>query len=233
METWLEFARGPLFRFAIVFMILGLARHVALTVLGIVRIVRRTDDKAIPWRQAIAETLGWLVPFGRLRQRAAYSITSVVFHVGLILVPIFLAGHILLIRRSLGFGWPALPPLLADGLTLLTVAAGLGLIAGRLFSRESRALTGPADIGILALLVVLFLSGFAAAHPWLNPVGYNATMLVHVLAGNLLLILIPLTKLVHCALLPASQIVAEAAWRFPPEAGEQVVRALNRENEPI
>jgi hypothetical protein len=53
------------------------------------------------------------------------------------------------------------------------------------------------------------------------------------LSANLLLVLIPLTKLSHMVLLPATQLVTELAWHFPPDAGSKVAVSLGKESEPI
>ena len=59
------------------------------------------------------------------------------------------------------------------------------------------------------------------------------TFLIHALAADLLLFLVPLTKLSHMALLPLAQLVSELAWHFPPDAGRRVAVALGKEDEPI
>ena len=70
-------------------------------------------------------------------------------------------------------------------------------------------------------------------HPALNPLPFEATLLAHVLSANLLLVLIPLTKLSHMILLPITQLVSELAWHFPPDAGSKVAVTLKKQSEPI
>jgi len=53
MESFIEFARGPLLRFALLFMALGLLRNLALAVSGFVRILARTDDRRISWKKIL------------------------------------------------------------------------------------------------------------------------------------------------------------------------------------
>lgn len=229
MDAWLEFARGPLFRFAVLFMVLGLARHLILTILAIRRALAQAGDKDVPWKTLLKATLAWLFPVTKIGSRVVYSVLSMTFHVGLILVPLLLAGHIALWERGLGVSWPSLPAALADVLTLLTVVTALLLIAGRMWTSESRALTRSSDVALLVLLAIPFLSGFLVSHPLYNPFGANGTLLVHVLSSDLVLILMPITKLSHCVLLPTTQIVGDVGWRFPPDAGERVFAALHGE----
>ena len=90
---------------------------------------RRSPDKIVPWRKSPGRPLAWLLPVGRLwRKRPVYSATSFLFHVGLLLVPLFLAAHVSAMEaRDSALRWPALPQAVANWLTLLAIAGGLGL----------------------------------------------------------------------------------------------------------
>jgi len=233
MQTWLEWAGGPLFWAALTFMVLGLARRVAITVWEMVRAYRRAGDKDIPSRQVLAATLKWLVPVDRLSNRPLFSLTTVVFHVSIIVVPLFLAGHIALWKPALGFGLPALPNYLATALTVAAIVAALALVVERIASPATRVLSRFQDYALPLVVAVPFASGFLVMHPGLNPFSYEATLLVHVMSANLVLVLIPITKLSHVVLLPATQLVSELAWHFPPDAGSKVGVALGKESEPI
>ena len=233
MEAWLEWARGPVFCAALTFMILGLARRVGITAWELVRALRRAGDKDIPTRQVLAATLRWLVAVDRLGNRLLFSLTTLVFHVSIILVPLFLAGHIALWAPVLGFRLPALPNFLATLLTVAAVVTALALVAERIASRDTRVLSRFQDYALPLVVAAPFASGFLVMHPPMNPFPYEATLLVHVMSANLVLVLIPITKLSHVVLLPATQLVSELAWHFPPDAGSKVAVALDKESEPI
>jgi hypothetical protein len=70
-------------------------------------------------------------------------------------------------------------------------------------------------------------------HPAINPFGYDGTMFVHVMSGNLLFVVMPFTKVSHVALFPATQLVSEIGWHLQPGAGREVALALGKEDEPI
>jgi len=233
METWLQWLRGPVFWAALTFMVLGLLRHLVLTAWGIARAARRAGDKSFPYRTVALATARWLLPTGQLRNRALYSITSLAFHIAAILVPLFLAGHIALWRRGLGVSWPALPNSLATALTIAAVVTAVALVVQRASARDTRALSRVQDYALPLLVAVPFASGFLVMHPAWNPLPRDVALLVHVLSGDALLLLIPLTKLNHMILLPATQVVSELAWHFPPDAGQRVAVALGKVNEPI
>jgi len=233
MDTWLELARGPFFLFAITFMILGLARHVILTCWELFRTYYRAGDKIIPYAQVARNTWQWLLPIYKIKERPLYGLTTVTFHISIIVTPILLGGHIALIRRGTGLGWPAIPNVLADILTVVAVLAALALILQRALKSDSRPAGKFKDYVILCLIAVPFASGFLVMHPALNPFPFDATLLIHVMSANLILILIPVTKISHCALAPLSQIVSELAWHWPPDAGSKLAVTLGKENEPV
>lgn len=233
MDTWIQWLRGPVFWAALTFMVLGLARHLGLTLYGIARAARRAGDKRFPWRRIWVATLRWLFPAGQLRNRLVFSATSLVFHVGVILVPVFLAGHIALWERALGVAWLALPNGAATALTLAVLITAPALVVQRLAAHDTRALSRVQDY-LLPLLVALpFASGFLVMHPEWNPFTRDAVLLLHVLSADVLLFLVPVTKLTHIVLLPTTQVVSELAWHFPPDAGHRVGVALGKADEPV
>ena len=232
MEAWLEFTRGPLFRLAFALFILGLARNVLLTVWAMGRAYIRAGDKDLPWKAIAERTIRWIIPF-RLspRNRFFYSICSIIFHIGLILVPLFLFAHMRLWQAAIGVGWPTLPRMTADVLAVSTIIAGIILFISRLGSSASRSISGFQDVLWPLLLVVPFLSGFFCAHPSWTPIDYHWMMLVHILSADLILVLIPFTKIAHCVLFPFSQLVSDLGWRFPASSGRDVEITLGKQGQ--
>ncbi|NQT40553.1 MAG: hypothetical protein HQ581_23880 [Planctomycetes bacterium] len=233
MEFWLAWARGPAFLFAFSFMLLGLTRLVALTAWETARAMRRAGNKTLPYRQVLTATLKWLLPFGKLKDRLLLSLTSLTFHIAILIVPVFLAGHIALWARGLGISWPAIPNPLADVLTIVAIIMAVALVIQRAAARPTRALSRFQDYAIPLVVAVPFVSGFLAMHPLASPFSYEATLFVHVMSANLVFVLIPITKLSHMVLIPGVQLVSEVAWHWPPDAGSKVAVALGKENEPI
>ena len=233
MAEWLEWVRGPGFRFSIAVMILGLLRLLVINTFNIVNVVSHASDKNIPWRTVIRDTVRWLFPYNKIRPQLIFTVTSILFHISVIVTPIFLAAHISLWRRGTGLEWAAIPQAAADYLTLLAIASAVVLLYKRLSARATRALSRTQDYVIPVLIMIPFASGYLAMHPSINPFSYDATMLVHVLAGNLVLILLPFSKLSHAVLFPTTQLVSEMAWHLVPNSGENVALTLGKENEPI
>ncbi len=223
---WLEIAKGPIFRFALAILVLGLARLVILSVWGMIVAIRRAGDRNLPYAQVIKETLSWLFPIRRLhRARPVYSYASFMFHIGIIFGALFLQNHIDILRSVVGIAWPAMPRFMLDGLTLATVITGAYLLLHRLYIRSARALSKAMDYILLLLLLNIFISGYLAGRPW-NPISYNGLMLFHTLNGAALIILIPFTKIAHCVLFPLVRLASEIAWHFTPHGGTDVVKTL-------
>lgn len=226
MNQFLEFAKGPLFKFSFLMMLLGLARTILIVGFGAVKAVRNASDRNIPVKSLSKETLGWLIPLRHIfSSRAFFSTVSLVFHLGLVIVPVFLLDHILLWRSGIGIAWPGISKTTADVLTLMSICTGLILLLNRIFDRNTRFLSTMLDYVLLGLILGVFSSGFVASRPY-NPVAYETTMLIHVLCGNAIMLLVPFSKLAHCLLYPFLRIASNIAWRFPPRAGEAVNRTL-------
>ena len=219
--------------FAFVFMLLGLTRHVALTAWEVARAMYRAGDKTLPYRQIFVTTLKWLFPMEKLKDRLFLSLTSVSFHIAILIVPIFLGGHIALWARGLDISWPAIPNGLADVLTIVAVIAAVTLVIQRAAARPTRSLSRFQDYVIPLIVAVPFVTGFLVMHPTANPFAYEAMLFVHVMSANVLFVLIPITKLSHMALIPTVQLVSEVAWHWPPDAGSKLAVTLGKENEPI
>lgn len=147
----------------------------------------------------IHSALKWLVPFATEGWRSAPLLTAAtfIFHVSIILVGLFLAGHAVILRSVIGGSLPTLPAWLADTLTLLAIVALLVLILRRLLLPHVRVLTTSGDWFALLLTLLPLVSGFVAAHA--GPEAEGAYV-AHLITGTLFLVLAPFTRLSHLVL---------------------------------
>jgi nitrate reductase gamma subunit len=225
MEQWIDFAEGPLFAFTFLIMILGLARLVLIQVYSLVTGKGRRLQKA-PWKKIMTDAASWVVPVRHLIPGTKiFSTVSYLFHIGVLLVPLFLADHIVLWEGLLGIGLPSIGYMLADSLTLFTIVCVVVLLAFRLFSRRLRSMSRRADYGLLIAVLIPFLSGYLASHPTYNPFPWNVMMLIHLLSAELLFALIPFTKLAHIVLFFFDRI-SGLHWQLRPGAGDKVAEVL-------
>ena len=227
MNEALEFARGPLFAATFLFMVLGLARHVLLRTVALVRTIQRSPPKTMPWMRIVSTTVDWLLPVKHvLRRTPVINVSSVLFHVGLILVPLFLADHIYLWSKGIGLSWPALGRAAADFLTLLTLLCTTVLLLVRLVHAPSRAMSSLSDYLHLLLIACVFATGYFASHPEWSLLEYETAMLIHVISAELVLVLLPFSKLSHAILFPFDRLAMDLFWRLVPGAGARVADEL-------
>jgi nitrate reductase gamma subunit len=221
----IEFARGPLIALTFGIMILGLLRLILIQIYTLVRGKGRRLRQA-PWRRILSETVTWAVPLPHLIPGTVlFSSASFLLHIGVIIVPLFLADHVLLWEGLLGANLPAIGNGFADALTLLTIACLLVLLGCRIFVPRQRAVSQPLDYLLLLAILVPFASGWLASHPAWNPLPWNWTMLLHLLSAELLFVLVPTTKLAHVVLYAFDRISA-VHWQLRPGAGDRVAQAL-------
>lgn len=146
----------------------------------------------------------WLVPFGThgWRARPFYTLLFFLFHFGVVLVPLFLVGHNTILWNKFGFSLPSIPQPLADVLTIMTILGLCLIILRRISLPEVRILTSWHDCFILALVMVPFATGFIART---GPANLDFWLILHIISGQLFLILAPFTKLSHIVLYFASR----------------------------
>ncbi len=119
---------------------------------------------------------------------------TTVFHVLLVLTPIFVLGHNVLWDLAWGIKPPSLSESVTDVLTLIVIGGGLYFLGRRLFMARVRAITSAYDYLVLAIATAPFITGFLA---YRHIFDYDTVILLHMLAGEIMLIAIPFTKLVH------------------------------------
>ncbi len=126
------------------------------------------------------------------------AVVTTIFHVFLIMLPIFLLGHNVLLEESTGFSLFVFPEIVADTLTLVVLLGGVFFFLRRILVRRVRAITSLYDYIILAIVIAPFVTGYMATQQWLD---YDTILILHILAGELMLMAIPFTKLKHGLLL--------------------------------
>jgi len=119
---------------------------------------------------------------------------SLVFHLCLLLTPLFLLAHNILLESVIGFGLPSFSPQTSHVLTGAVLACGFFFLLRRIILRRVRAITTFNDYLILGLAQAPFLTGFLAHQ---NAYDYDTMILLHILSCELLLILIPFSKFFH------------------------------------
>jgi nitrate reductase gamma subunit len=160
----------------------------------------RKKDLSAP--RATPGASGWhtifrrsLPPEGMLKRSPVSYIGGYVFHIGLAVVVFLFAPHIKLIESLLGITWPALPSQLIDLAAVVTLAAMVVLLADRINKPVKRFLSTFEDWFTWLATFLPVLTGWLAVHHLLLP--YSTMLALHILSVELLLVILPFTKLFH------------------------------------
>jgi nitrate reductase gamma subunit len=153
------------------------------------------------WKYSLRSIFHWIIPFGTVnwRRHPVLTVVTFVFHVGLVIAPIFLLAHVILLDEALNLSWWALPDAWADILTVVVIIGCLFFLVRRLTQPEVKFVTSASDFVILAVVAAPFITGFIAYHQWID---YPVMMVLHVVAGEVLLVAIPFTRLSHMLFSP-------------------------------
>ena len=198
---------GPLFWIALFICLGGSLIRLVLYFKGLSWQLDRVAYRAHPkagFKGAVRSIYKWLIPFGTKGWQTQPFITLAFFgfHIGVVLVPLFLTGHALFMESKVGFHFFTLSAALGDALSWTAVIAGTCLLMRRLVLPEVRILTTFSDYMILLISMAPFVTGLIARYQ-LGDYGFWLNM--HILSGEIVLIAIPFTKLSHVFLFFASR----------------------------
>ena len=153
------------------------------------------------WKYSLRSIFHWIIPFGTVnwRRHPVLTVVTFVFHIGLLIAPIFLLAHVILLDEALNLSWWALPDAWADVLTVVVIIGCVFFLVRRLTQPEVKFVTSASDFVILTVVAAPFITGFIAYHQWID---YPVMMVLHVVAGEVLLVAIPFTRLSHMLFSP-------------------------------
>lgn len=148
------------------------------------------------WKFSLRSIGHWLIPFGTLgwRKNPALTAGTFLFHLLLFIVPIFLTAHVMLWDQFFGITFPAIPDPLGDYLTIVVIGLCAFFAIRRFQNPNVCYITKPADWIALAIVFAPFLTGFLAYRQVLD---YDTMIILHILAGEIMLVAIPWTRLSH------------------------------------
>ena len=198
-----QFVSGPLAWFAFIIFIGGcLYRLVSLLVL-----VHRKEPfiySYMSWKYSLRSILRWSTPFAteNMRRHPGMTIVTFAFHICLLITPLFLLAHIILIEEAWNLSWWSLPDGLADAMTLIVITGCIFFLVRRLTSPEVQYVTSASDFVLLAIIAAPFVTGFLAYYQWF---GYKFFVIIHILAGEIMLVAIPFTRLSHMITAPLTR----------------------------
>jgi len=192
----LDLARGPGLQWATIIFFAGLIwrlLHLFLT-------LKKTDISEA--RQGGEVGGGLRTIFSRFRHHEAFrertrtgTIVSYTMHIGLAIVVLGGAPHILFIESFSGLGWTPLPSIVIHVAAALTLAALLASIGRRMSHPVLRMISNFDDYFSWLVTMLPILTGLlAVAHVGAR---YETLLAIHILSFEVFLIWFPFGKLMH------------------------------------
>ncbi len=133
------------------------------------------------------------------RQNIPFTIATILFHISIFLIPIFLTAHVILIRMSWGISYFTLSETISDIFTVVGLISAAYLFIRRIIDKKIRYISTFQDYFLICLCFLVLFTGFVSYHQFIN---YKFFICTHILLSELLIILIPITKLSHIIFAP-------------------------------
>jgi len=184
----------------------GLDYAVGIFLLGVIwrliEVYSLGRKKDLSASRSVAGASGWhtlfrrsLPPAGMVKKSPVSYLGGYTFHIGLVIVVFLFAPHILLIRSLTGLSWPGLPSQFIDLAAVVTMAAMVVVLADRINKPVKRFLSTFEDWFTWAVTFLPVLTGWMAVQHLLLP--YTTMLALHILSVEVLLVVLPFTKLFH------------------------------------
>jgi len=167
-------------------------------------------------KHSVPSLFRWLVPYTRtnMTKRPIMIIATFVFHLSLIVTPLFLLSHNLLWQDSWNISWWCFPETFADLMTVIVICACLFFLVRRVVLAEVQLVTRASDYLLLFSILAPFLTGFMAYHQWF---AYKPMLMVHIVTGEILLISIPFNRLTHMFLFFVAKAYMGSEFEIAPK----------------
>ena len=201
MHDVYSFVTGPLAWVAFIIFLGGCLWRL----ISMIRLVNEKEKfifTYMSWKYSLRSIFHWIIPFAteNWRRHPVLTVVTFAFHLCLIFAPIFLLAHVILWSESwLGISYWTLPDGVVDVMTLIVIGACIFFLVRRLTLPEVQFVTSASDYVILAIVAAPFITGFIAYHQWFN---YQVMLILHIIAGEIMLIAIPFTRLSHMIFSP-------------------------------
>lgn len=209
MNGFIDFIMGPMVWISLSVFVIGLVIRVWV----IVAEVKKKETYIFSYLSlfhSLRSIGAWLIPFfpRSTRERPWYYGISYLFHLLILAVPIFLSAHVVLVEEAFRISWPVLSDSLADILTLVVIGALLFFAVRRMVAPDVKFLTSAMDFFLLFMVLLPFLTGFAAYHQLFDtlwPGAYQYITIAHILSGEAVLIMIPFSRFAHMVTAPLTR----------------------------
>jgi nitrate reductase gamma subunit len=155
------------------------------------------------FKYSLRSIVRWMVPFATVnwRNHPVLTVVTFVFHLCLLITPIFLLSHMVLLDESWSLSWWTLPDAVADVMTVLVILSCIFFLIRRASRPEVQFVTDWTDYCILAIVAAPFVTGFLAYHHF----AVQWMTILHMFCGEVMLAAIPFTRLSHMIFSPLTR----------------------------
>ncbi|MCP4673520.1 MAG: respiratory nitrate reductase subunit gamma [Desulfobacula sp.] len=194
-----NFLTGPLAWFSFLVFFIGMLMRSILYLKGLDLNIDRVTysvNTSFGMKEAVRSVFFWTIPFATRGWRTQPLMTSLffIFHICMLTSTFFLKAHNMILKERWGVSIITIPDIISDYLTIAVLVTAVILLIRRITLPQVRILTKISDYLILIISIAPFLTGFLAFHQFGN---YPFWMCTHIISGELLLVVIPFTKLSH------------------------------------
>ncbi len=189
--TFDSFVEGPVLWFSFMFFAAGVIVRLALAVYSV---TRNRAGKTAEGRHVPAVFPRILLPLSSVaRERPIYFSIRVLFHISVLVVPVWYSGHIMLWEYSdLELSWTPIPDTVADVMTIGIIVAIGYFMMRRIVDPFLRSISTFSDYLLFAVTLAPFLTGYLLAHGTVAEVTFigDHMEIIHILSGEIMLIVI-------------------------------------------
>ncbi len=200
MHPFIDFIMGPMVWISFLIFFIG----VTFRLYKMFVLINKTEKFIFSYmslKYSLRSIFAWLIPFLPVstRKRPVFWGISYIFHVLLILLPVFLLSHVTLFEERMQWTWFTLSDSVGDILTIVVILALVFFAIRRLTVPEVKFLTRASDFVFILIVALPFVTGFIAYHQFF---AYKIVMITHIISGELMIILIPFTRFFHMFMAP-------------------------------
>lgn len=192
---FLNWVRGPGFQIATIILVAGVVIRI-LEILLLGRKKNLAEAKGSEMSSGLKTIFTRTLPDRSTFNRSTFTIVSgYIFHLGLFVTIFLFAPHILLIKDITGLSWPSLPTALVDAIAVVSIITLLAILVHRMNHTVKHYLTNFEDLFVWFVTLAPLVTGYIAFHR----IGMTGPTLLglHILSVELLMVVMPFTKLMH------------------------------------
>jgi ferredoxin len=185
-----DFVEGPLLWIAFIILLAAIASRLFFFILKLVTAREPVKNGPRYYLHAFGR---FLLPLHMVfHKRPGYAALRYLFHICLIVVPIWLSGHIMLWSESrFEWDWTAIPDSWADWMTILVIGIALFFLLRRAAFPRQRVQSSAQDYLVIIFAALPFVSGYFLTHGTLDSIRFlsDHMRMFHVLSGEAMILM--------------------------------------------